>query len=351
MTFGSRFRRHSGVSASRMSLVVALLLCTLFVSATGANAIAQDATPEASPAAAACVAPDVPEGTPEPMDEMMGMDMASPEASPAVEEAAPTPPTGTLVEDQAVIDEATATVNNIWACVNEGNYLGAAALTTANYRLTEFGTENLYTVAALLEQFELSGTVQEVLNVYQYDDGSVGVDYQIISGIQVSRTLDIYVEEDGSWKLDADYDLAPETDLDSQTIGVKFGTADNEFVFEVAPAEFAAEPATIFQATNVGALEHEFVLLQVPEGFDPATITNPQGPPPEGVSFVGAFFLQPGQTGDLLLEGLQPGNYVAYCFLPIGDGTTHADAGMFLPITVTEPVDLGIPDVVGTPAS
>ena len=60
MTLGSRFRRQSGTSVSRLSIVVALLVCSFFVSGLRANVLAQDATPDASPVGAPCVAPDVP---------------------------------------------------------------------------------------------------------------------------------------------------------------------------------------------------------------------------------------------------------------------------------------------------
>ncbi len=352
MIFGSRFRWHSGASASRMLLVAALLLCTLFVRGSGANALAQDASPEASPPGATCVAPEVPDGTPEPMFDLTG-DTASPaaEAPPPVE-ATPAPPTGTPVVDQAVIDQVTAAASNIAACLSEGNYLGALSLTTSNFLMTYFGTDNIYTAATFLEGY-VAGPITEVHEVVQLDEGAYGIDYVTLEGKTVYHTFDVFVEVDGTLLLDSSYDLEPETNLDSQTITVVLGTAENEFAMTVEPASFAVEPATGFFTTNNGTMGHEFIIVQVPDGFDPASLLNPESPDdlPEGVTYLDGIYLEPGQSGTLLFEGLEPGNYVGYCFIPLEDGMTHAENGMYAAFTITAPVDLGIPDVVGTPAS
>jgi uncharacterized cupredoxin-like copper-binding protein len=335
-----------------MLLVAALLLCTLFVGGSSAYVLAQDASPEASPTGATCVAPEGPPGTPEPMTDMTG-DTASPaaeEATPA--EAPPAPPTGTPVEDQAVIDQVTAAASNIAACLTEGNYLGALSLTTSNFRLSTFGTDNIYTVATFLEGY-VPGSITEVHDVVQLDGGAFGIDYASHEGKAVYHTFDVFVDVDGTLMLDSSYELEPETSLDSQTITVVLGTAEDEFAMTVEPASFAVEPATAFLTANNGTMGHEFVILQVPDGFDPASLTNPSGPDdlPDGVSYLGSTYLEPGQTGTLLFEGLEPGNYVGYCFIPLEDGMTHAQNGMYAAFTITAPVDLGIPDVVGTPAS
>ena len=350
MTFGSRFRRQSGTHVRGLSIVVALLVCSFFVSGLRANVLAQDATP----ATVACAAPEVPPGTPEPMEEEMVASPEADEASPVAEEAAPTPPSGTLVEDQAVIDAATAAVSNVYACLTEGNILGALALTTDNFRESVIGAANLYTAAALAEPwFEgFSETITVVNGVYDNGDGSLSVDYQTIDGKQVYHYLDVLVEEDGVWKFDATFDLTPETDLDKLSIGVNFATADDELVIEIARPEFEATEATLFQVTNTGDWGHNFVLISVPDGFDPASLTHPESPAtlPEGTEFLGSIDLEPGQSGAALFEGLEPGSYVIYCYVEAPDGETHADKGMYVPFTVLPPIELDIPDVVGTPA-
>jgi hypothetical protein len=335
-------------------LAALLVLCSLVISGSGTATLAQDATP-ATATAATCVAPDVPPGTPEDMSAMggMDMDMATPADSAATpEQEAPAPPSGTAVDDQATIDAVTAATNNISACLSEGNALGALALTTSNFVMTQFGTDNIYTAASFLEGY-VPGPITKVNGVFQYDDGSVGIDYNSAEGMQVLHALDVYVQQDGAWLLDASYELPAQSDLDTSSITVTLGTADNEFAMVVEPASFAASPATNFVIYNNGTIEHEFIVLQVPEGFDPATLTNPQSPAdlPADVTFVGATFAAPGQVTAALFEGLQPGNYVGYCFIPAEDGATHAEHGMYMAFTITEPVVIDVPDVVGSPAS
>jgi uncharacterized cupredoxin-like copper-binding protein len=341
-----------------LAFVVALLLCSLFVSASRSTVLAQDATPEASPAGTPCVAPDVPPGTPEPMEEEM---TASPEASPAeaspvAEEPAPEPPVGTLVEDQAVIDEAEGFISNLFACINEGNYLGALAQTTDNFRETFVGTTNLYTAAAIVEEFlageEGTETITEFLGVYDNGDGSLSVDYQTAAGKQIFRYFEVLVQEGEEWKLDASFTLNAETDLDTISVGLKFASETDELVFEIAPASIEAMPATIFQVTNTGDWGHSFTLVKVPEGFDPASLTHPDPSAdwPEGVEEIGGIYLEPGQAGEALFLDLEPGSYVIYCWVEAPDGETHADKGMYTTFTITEPVEIEVPDVVGTPA-
>jgi hypothetical protein len=285
-----------------LSIVVALLVCSFFVSGLRANVLAQDATPDASPAGDACA----PVG---------GEEEATPEASPVAEEA----PVGTPVDDQAVIDAATAVVSEAWDCVNE---------------------------------FGLTSTFTSVASVVSYDDGSLGVDYQVATGSkQVERFLDVLTDEAGTWTITDRSLLTPETDLDSTSIGVNFATADDELVIELARAELEASEATLFQITNTGDWDHNFVLVSVPEGFDPATAGHFDiAAPPEGTTVEGGISLASGEAGAALFEGLAPGSYVVYCVAEAPDGETHADKGMFAPLTITEAVPLDIPDVVGTPA-
>ena len=349
MSLGSRFRRHSGIHAFRLMLVALLLLCSLVISGSRTGALAQDAPPADT---ATCVAPEVPPGTPEDMGDMGGMDMEM--ATPADDAAAPEEPvvpTGTPVDDQATIDAVTAAATNIQSCLAEGNALGALSLTTSEFRMSQFGTDNIYTIAAMLEGYT-PAPIGTVNGVYQYEDGSLGIDYTSAEGKQLTHTLDVFIEQDGAWLLNAEYELPAQSKLDTTTITVVLGTPENEFSLTVEPASFSASPATNFTVYNNGTMEHEFIILQVPEGFDPASLTNPQGPEdlPADVTFVGATWVAPGEVGSALFEGLEPGNYVGYCFIPLEDGTTHAQNGMYMAFTITEAVDLDVPDVVGSPA-
>ncbi|MEJ7838796.1 MAG: hypothetical protein WKF81_08265 [Thermomicrobiales bacterium] len=269
------------------------------MSAVRVNVLAQDATP-AGDACAAVGGDDA---------------MTSPEASPVAEEA----PVGTPVEDQAVIDTATAAISEAWGCVNE---------------------------------FGLMSTFTEVLGVVDYGDGSLGVDYQVATGSkQIERFLDVIEDMDGTWKITDRSLLNPETDSDLSTIGIRFATVDDELVIESNLASFETNEAIEFQVTNTGDWAHNFVLVMVPEGFDPAAAGHFDVlAPAEGTTVEGGISLEAGEVGSAIFEGLEAGSYVIYCVMEAPDGETHADKGMFLALTITERVVIEVPDVVGTPA-
>ncbi len=353
MSFGLRSRRRS--TASGVSLFAALLMVLMLAVSSVPAALAQDATPAAE---GECIAPEVPEGTPEPMPEMGGspeaMDMASPEASPAASPAAeepPMPPTGEVVEDEDVIDEASAGILNIYACFNEGNFLGGAALLTEKIRIEFTGSANVYTAAAALEGFLGDNTFDDVTikEVLDLGDGRLAVDNSVTLGKQRSRTLDVLVEEDGFLKLDETYELAPETTENSVTVGLQAATDESEYAFALTPASIPAQPAVIIHLFNIGEMEHEAVIFQTPEDFDPISLLEAEGPEdlPEGVEFIGAGFVPVGGTTDLLLVDLEPGTYTIYCFIPAPDGEPHAAKGMITQLTITEAADVDVPDISG----
>jgi plastocyanin len=343
MSWGSRSRRRSTVGSAppRLSLFAALTIVLVLAFGSVPMAVAQDATPITGE----CNAPDVPEGTPEPMD------MASPEASPAGSPVAEEP-TGEVVEDEAVAEEVTAGLTGVFACFNDGDYLSASALLTENYRLNQFGTANLYSVAALLEEFAAGGERIEVTAVYDVldlGDGRYGVENDQVSGKQVTRYLSVLVEEDGFYKLDEEIEQTPTTDQNSVTISLQAATDESEYAYELLPAEVPQAPAMFIRFFNVGEMDHEAVIFKTPEDFDPATLLEAEDESdlPEGVEFVGAGYAPPGEEQTLLLLDLEVGTYTIYCFIPAPDGEPHAAKGMITQLTITEPVELDVPDITG----
>jgi len=361
MSFGSRPRRQSTGAMSRFSLLAALTVVVMLVFGSVPVAVAQDASPAATPTVGECNAPEVPEGTPEPFDESMveaspeameGMDVASPEPSgqegtPVAEE--PSQPTGEVVEDEALAEEVSAGLLNVFACLGEGNYLGAAALMTEDFRLAEFGTANLYSVAAILEEFPQDFEIGEIYEVQDLGDGRFGVEYDQIFGKQVARFFSVLVEDEGFYMLDQDFELTPETTENSVTIGLQAATDESEFAYQIGTATVQQQPATLVRFFNVGEMEHEAVFFKTPEDFDPATLlqVEDEADIPEGVEFVGAAFAPPGEEQTILLQDLEVGTYTIYCFIPAPDGEPHAAKGMITQLTVTEPVELDVPDITG----
>ncbi|HYH12842.1 MAG TPA: hypothetical protein VD789_10850 [Thermomicrobiales bacterium] len=266
----------------------------------GAAVLAQDATPAGTPIGPGqCVAP---EATPSASPVADGMALASPVAGETQ--------AGTVVEDEAVIAEATAAVENLYACFNEGNGEAFVALYTAAGRVDALGSGDPAAIAA--EISTKSTMVQaeglEVHEVRSNDDGSLVVDYQVRLGHQLLHFSDRLVDQGGTWLVDARTFEMPESELDSTTASVKTSIVDGGVFIEVSPSPIMNQPAVKLQITNNGDTAQNVVLLQ---GGDAASITEVDfASLPEGVTFIGEGRAQAGEIVDIAFEELPEGNYV-----------------------------------------
>jgi uncharacterized cupredoxin-like copper-binding protein len=104
----------------------------------------------------------------------------------------------------------------------------------------------------------------------------------------------------------------------------------------IIPAEVKAGKQT-WQIINEGTQPHEIMLIRLAEGKTladaQAFAQAPHGQPP--FSSIGGFQgINPGSSGWLNLD-LQPGDYVALCYIPDpASGHAHMDLGMIMPFTV-----------------
>jgi hypothetical protein len=115
-----------------------------------------------------------------------------------------------------------------------------------------------------------------------------------------------------------------------------------EYAFD-GPDILPARKVTI-TLVNDGQEPHEMVLFPVEEGRGPEDVLefieeNPKlnGPPPSWVLGEGTgTFAKPGKTADPVSSRLEPGTYLAVCFVSTkqSDGTPHAALGMISEITV-----------------
>jgi hypothetical protein len=115
-----------------------------------------------------------------------------------------------------------------------------------------------------------------------------------------------------------------------------------EYGFE-GPQTLAAGESTI-TLVNEGQEPHEMVLFPVEEGRGPQDVLdyiaeNPKldGPPPDWVLGEGAgTFAKPGKTAKPVTAELEPGSYLAVCFVSTkqSDGKPHASLGMIQEVTV-----------------
>lgn len=334
-------RENLSMSVWRKSFAFAAA-ALLAAGVAGAGSVsAQDATPSA----VECVAPDLPPGGPTPEEEMMAspeagdmgdMDMASPEAA-AEEEAAPEM-VGTAAEGEtadAILGAATDAFN----CVAAGDFEGLAALMTTDFIMNMFGTDNPYDAALFME-----GTVWSdftATNPMTYEDGSVSADVSYMSSpYQLSTERWHFVQDGDVWKINGLAYTASTTELDSAVVGATFTeTAADDgtitYAFELSRPAATESPALIFHLVNAGTEVHEFVMVQLPEGADPAGLLD-GSIAEEDVKFVGVIApLAPGEDADMTLIGLEPGVYTIVCFFPDAAGVPHIVNGMVTQFEVT----------------
>src|SRR6266545_1665966 len=87
-----------------------------------------------------------------------------------------------------------------------------------------------------------------------------------------------------------------------------------EYAFEFDKSRVARD--MVLNLVNAGRTEHEFVLFKI----------MPSGP--EHSVARGAWYFEPGKTIDVVLAGLEPGDYAMVCCLTDPDKTAHCDKGM-----------------------
>lgn len=275
-----------------------------------AAVMAQDATPAGTPIGpegVSCFAPSLtalatPAGTP--VGDVMF-------ATPATQLA--DLPEGTVVDDEAIIGEATAAIENFYACFNLGDGASVVALMTESGRMAAFGAGSPMMVAEQVTALTSVATAGDIEfnEVVDLGDGRLGVSYQVAIGQQVFNFTDVLVQTGGIYKIDDRRENSPETDLDSTTAAVRSSVSDGQLVFEVTPNPIANQPAVRLQLVNEGEETHYLMLFQVPEAFDGSTLLEPDlRDLPEDVTLVSVGTVDPGEFSDTLFEGLEEGSYV-----------------------------------------
>jgi hypothetical protein len=130
-------------------------------------------------------------------------------------------------------------------------------------------------------------------------------------------------------------------DNDSSTVGVKLGD-----IVEIATGSFETRPYVILQLANNTEADMQAAVFKmpadytIPDPWDPASFTFPatEADLPEGVTAVGATTVAPGELKGAVLIAPEPGVYIL-----------ATSTGLSVPFTVTEAVDLGVPDIFATP--
>jgi hypothetical protein len=128
---------------------------------------------------------------------------------------------------------------------------------------------------------------------------------------------------------------ANEIDPDATRVDV----VASEYTFELDPTEVPAG-TTSFVMTNEGNEVHFLALTRINEGHTLEEALAFEGDPEEAGIVTNAEYdtglaAPGGEDEEVVTVDLEPGSWVALCFIPGPDGTPHAFSGMAVPFTVT----------------
>jgi uncharacterized cupredoxin-like copper-binding protein len=335
------------VSHMLIAFLFLILSPLITAAAATATATAQDASPGASPTAADCEAPPLPPGTPTPLEELMpeASPAAAPEATPAhdmagmemgtpvdagaspEEAAAPSGPLAGEPADDETTARVTATVENIVACLNSGDGLAFAALTTPRYWEYSFDITNPYDMVYVMEGFP-GITLISVGNVLTHDDGRYSAEIvQSFGGIQIDRIQALFIDQNGQLLLDEEISL-PIEDAD-----VTIDVTMVDFSFEMSESAIPSDATVAFDVTNDGMYPHEFAIVRLPEGVTVEQVLDDPSLE-EDIQFIGGVFAEPGGSASFAVQNLEPGTYTVVCFVDVPDGIPHVMRGMVAELTV-----------------
>lgn len=279
------------------------------------GALAQESTPETM-AGAECVAP----ATAAEAD--AASTMASPEADAATGESAPA--------DDALAAEITAAVENYTACYNSGDFASVLALSTPNYLLDAFGTDDVAMLESALSMSQLPPvTFLWLGNVQTHADGRVSIDGESITGDhQYLKTRTFFVRSGDTLLVDGEDYLPSTADVGEMAI-ISFTIADDTapLAFDQTTTLPAIEGLTLYGANN-GAERHTVALLRLADETAGTPLAELPASELTSGELVGAIPIEPGERGELVLLNLEPGSYLLI------DAQVPGSAA---PLTITEP--------------
>ncbi len=303
----------------RTSLATTLrsgLLAASLVLVGASGALAQDSTPE-SMAGAECVAPA------DTADAGAASTMASPAAEDeAAGESAPA--------DEALTAEITAAIENYTACYNSGDIATVLALTTPNYLMDAFGTDDVALIESAMSMAPLPA--MEILslgNAQTHADGRVSIDNEAMSGDhQYIKTRTFFVREGDTLLIDGEDYLPSTADVEEMAI-ISFTIADDTapLAFDQTTSVPAIEGLTLYGANN-GAERHTVALLRLGDETAGTPVAELPASQLTSGELIGAISIEPGERGELVLVNLEPGSYLLIDAMVPGSAAS---------LTVTEP--------------
>lgn len=274
--------------------------------------------------AGSCTAPGLPKAstvTPDGQDLIPGVATLTAQPSGQANEGTPS---------TAVQREVLAAARNFVNCWNNRQYEAVLSIITPEFLKSFLVLQNPADALIVLAGLpDLTYTVHSLGDAGSHKDGrvSVAVEYTAVHQQKVARWY--FVKKDGAWRLDQEERLGFELGGDNAVIDVEM----KDFSYTLSAPTVAVKPSITFRVKNGGALPHEMVLVRVAPGTDPTKLLQP-GVKPEGVDFFGQTMRVPGQSEDVVVTGMTPGQYIMVCQLRFPKGATHSSQGMVGLLTV-----------------
>lgn len=320
----------------RIALILVVCALGFAGSASFTSVSAQDGTP----VAAECVAPELPPGTPTPMEaspeaaeetEEMEMPEGTPEGEEAPEsEGPPAMPEG-VAADEAATAAATAGLENLVGCLNSGMYLEVGALMTDSFITDFIGVPTVYDVPSTFEDAQAL-ELMSAGNVLAYDDGSVSVDI-VFTGFfggpgAIGSERWFFVVDGDTYRI---ANITPNP-VPAGTLpgALEVDIAMVDYAFSMSQYTIPANTPVIFHLSNNSftMTGHVAVVLTCGDATSEQLLTGEVDGETACQGFFGAQYLEPGQTGDLIFTGLEPGKYILICDVENPSGVPHNELGM-----------------------
>jgi hypothetical protein len=314
-----------------LGLLAALLLAALAIAIDRPGGVsAQSATPVSS---ADCAPPALVAAPAIPASLSSGTPPATPAAEAAVDEA-----TGSAI--QGVIDALAA-------CLTAGDAETVTELVTDRYLADAYGGGERMTredyVALAPSAPVIPVTVVSVGQIEFASADTATAQVITVQGNQL-RTEDwtflfqrnrqssaTPTAGDGHW-LVHQVALLPSTAPDGASSAQ---AVESDGSIAITPNPIPG-PDVIFTVENIGEETHEFLVLRLVEGATLAELIRPTSDTfPVDIEFIGQETIPAGETGTLVLVGLEPGDYTVVCLLPDADGVPHLALGETADFTIS----------------
>jgi len=231
-----------------------------------------------------------------------------------------------------LVAEIETLIETVAACQSDGDAKRLASLVTPGYLGDAFAgggrlSEEAYLALAPDLPRAFLG-IRSVEGVRVASSGNVSAIVTAVRARQLVKAQWKFIPDEateGRWLVDAAAALPvePPDGADAAEITLKDG--------RYTPGRLRVEgPSVVVTADNAGKADHELLVLQiVDEGVEVADLllsTNPGLP--DGVRFVAQQTVLAGETADLVLVSIKPGDYVIVDMLPTADGIPNLSLGM-----------------------